>query len=163
MLKKSIIILVILLSSLLVNTRYRKIEKQDNNILVVDDKFINFYGYLSVPSINMYLGFYDFVNPLNNVDKNIEYINTGLDNVYLLAGHSGIGKNAYFNDLRYLKIDDDIYLEFENNTLHFKINNIYREIKNGQISIRKDENQVILTTCDQIYKGYQLIIEGIMV
>ena len=111
----------------------------------------------------MYLGFYDYDNPLNNVDENIELINTNIDNTYLLAGHSGIGKNTYFNDLRYLKLNDDIYLEFDGYTIHYQVINIYRELKNGQINIKRQEDQIILTTCDQLYKGYQLIIEGIKV
>jgi hypothetical protein len=36
-------------------------------------------------------------------------------------------------------------------------------VKNGKISIKMEENQVILTTCNQIKKGYQLIVEGNLV
>ena len=161
MLKKSIII-ILLLIILAASECNKEVDVKKNNT-IIEDKFIDYYGYLNIPSINMYLGFYEYDNPLNNVDKNIELIDTKINNTYLLAGHSGIGKNTYFNDLQYLKVNDDVYLEFINNTIHFQITNIYREIKKGKINIKKEEGQIILTTCDQIYKGYQLIIEGIKV
>ena len=44
--------------------------------------------------------------------------------------------------------------------LKYEIINIKSEKKNGKIKIKNKENQLILTTCDQIKKGNQLIIEA---
>lgn len=121
------------------------------------------YGHLKIPSIDMDLGFYDYDNPLNDVELNIEMIQIPVRNSYLFAAHSGIGKKAYFNDLANLKAGDDIYLEIADENNHYKINNIYRTIKDGDISIKTNEGMIYLTTCDQIIKGYQLVIEGILV
>ena len=71
-----------------------------------------------------------------------------------------MGNLAYFNDLKYLRKKDKIYLKFENKTLEYEVVNIRSNIKNGKIRIKNKENQLILTTCDQIKKGNQLIIEA---
>lgn len=118
-------------------------------------------GYLIIDSIDMNLGFYtNQDNPLNDVSKNIEFINTSIKDTYLLAGHSGIGKLAYFNDLRYVKLNDSIELVFKDKTIYYTVERIERVEKNGTISIKNEEKQIILTTCDQIVKGYQLVIVG---
>jgi len=137
-----------------------------NNEKVIEAKINYSYntetydGYLIIPVIDMKLGFYNIGNSLNDLSKNIEQIETGLENSYLFAAHSGTGKLAYFNDLRKLKVNDEITLEFRNKTKNYKVVNIRREEKNGSIHIKNEEDQLILTTCDQIVKGYQLIIEA---
>ena len=119
---------------------------------------LEYIGYLNIPKIAMNLGFYDYDNPLNNVEYNIEFINTGIDETYLIAAHSGVGQKAYFNDLAKLSIDDDIYLELYDKALHYKIIDITRTPKNGSINISKSSGFLYLTTCDQALKGYQLTI-----
>ena len=119
-----------------------------------------YYGYLIIPSIDMTYGFYDIQNELNSVDKNVTLIDAKVKNTYVLAAHSGTGNLAYFNDLKYLKEYDEIYLKFEDKILEYEVVNIKSEKKNGKIKIRNQENQLILTTCDQIRKGNQLIIEA---
>ena len=87
-------------------------------------------------------------------------INSNIENTYVLAAHSGSGNLAYFNDLKYLKKYDELYLKFKDKILKYEIVNIKSEKKNGKIKIKNKENQLILTTCDQIKKGNQLIIEA---
>ncbi len=120
----------------------------------------NYYGFLIIPSLNITYGFYDIHNEFNNVDRNVTLINSNIENTYVLAAHSGMGNLAYFNDLKYLRKKDKIYLKFENKTLEYEVVNIRSNIKNGKIRIKNKENQLILTTCDQIKKGNQLIIEA---
>ena len=111
----------------------------------------------------MNLGFYNYDNPLNDVESNIELIKIPVENSYLIAAHSGTGKKAYFNDLRLLDIGDDIYLDILREEKHYQVTNIYRTIKDGDISISNKSNMIYLTTCDQIFEGYQLVIEGTLV
>ena len=120
----------------------------------------NSYGFLIIPSLNMTYGFYDTQSKLNDVNKNVALIDSNIENTYILAAHSGMGNLAYFNDLKYLRKKDKIYLKFENKTLEYEVVNIRSNIKNGKIRIKNKENQLILTTCDQIKKGNQLIIEA---
>lgn len=112
----------------------------------------NYYGFLIIPSLNMTYGFYDTQSKLNDVNKNVALIDSNIENTYILAAHSGMGNLAYFNDLKYLRKKDKIYLKFENKTLEYEVVNIRSNIKNGKIRIKNKENQLILTTCDQIKK-----------
>lgn len=156
---KKIIVLCILLI-FLNGCSSNKVKDISVSLNTKESDFYTYLGYLVIPKINMKLGFYDYESKLNDVNKNIELINTGISNTYLIAAHSGTGTLAYFNDLRYLEINDEIYLKFKNKTNKYKIKNISRKIKDGKIKISKEENQIILVTCDQIVKGYNLIIEG---
>lgn len=158
MFKKTIILFILLI--FLNGCSSNKVKDISVSLNTKESDFYTYLGYLVIPKINMKLGFYDYESQLNDVNKNIELINTGISNTYLIAAHSGTGTLAYFNDLRYLEINDEIYLKFKNKTNKYKIKNISRKIKDGKIKISKEENQIILVTCDQIVKGYNLIIEG---
>lgn len=129
----------------------------------VDVNNLKYYGYLVIPRVNMKLGFYNVDNEKNNVGENVTLIDTGINNTYLLAAHSGSGPLAYFNDLRYLSVGDKITLIIDGNIMNYEVVNIRNEIKNGKINIKNEKNQVILTTCNQVKKGYQLIIEGSLI
>ena len=135
-----------------------------NEIINVSDEVSNdYYGYLIIPSINMNLGFYYYDDERNNVNQNVTLIKSNIENTFILAAHSGHGYLAYFNDLRYLKVDDEIILKFDTQENHYIIKRIRNEIKDGSINILNEKNQVILTTCNQVKKGYQLIIEASLV
>lgn len=129
----------------------------------VDVNNLKYYGYLVIPKVNMKLGFYNVDNEKNNVGENVTLIDTGINNTYLLSAHSGSGPLAYFNDLRYLSVGDKITLIIDGNIMNYEVVNIRNEIKNGKINIKNEKNQVILTTCNQVKKGYQLIIEGSLI
>lgn len=129
----------------------------------VDVNNLKYYGYLVIPKVNMKLGFYNVDNEKNSVGENVTLIDTGINNTYLLAAHSGSGPLAYFNDLRYLSVGDKITLIIDGNIMNYEVVNIRNEIKNGKINIKNEKNQVILTTCNQVKKGYQLIIEGSLI
>ena len=129
----------------------------------VDVNNLKYYGYLVIPKVNMKLGFYNVDNEKNNVWENVTLIDTGINNTYLLAAHSGSGPLAYFNDLRYLSVGDKITLIIDGNIMNYEVVNIRNEIKNGKINLKNEKNQVILTTCNQVKKGYQLIIEGSLI
>ncbi len=151
-------ILLIILTIILCSGCNKRTKTIESTTINYNDNFNTYYGYLTIPKINMHQGFYNTNNKLNDVSKNIELINTGIKNTYLFAAHSGVGNIAYFNNLRYLKNGDKITLEFKTITNIYKVIKITKEPKTGKISIPNKENQIILTTCDQIKKGYQLII-----
>lgn len=161
MLKKGLIIVLgIILVVIIFNKKNTLII--DNNISAEYDTQ-NYWGTLIIPSINLNLRFYNYDSPLNDVDKNIKMIETGINNTFLIAAHSGISDIAYFNDLYLLKEGDDIYMKFKDNDMHFKVVRNYKVPKSGEIAITSAENKIYLTTCDQIIKGYQIIVEGELV
>ena len=95
------IVIIVFLSLLLCGCNYNIEAIEESNY---HEEIETYYGVLIIPKINMYLGFYDENNKNNDVNKNVMLINTNIKNTYLLAAHSGTGKLAYFNDLRYLDI-----------------------------------------------------------
>lgn len=122
-------------------------EKEEN---VTND----YIGYLNIPKINLTKGFLSKKAPDNNVDKNLlvvegsSYPDVEKGN-FILAGHSGTGWNAYFNDLYKLKVGDKAYIEYKNKVYTYKIVNIYKQEKVGTIAIYRDYNKTTLTlvTC----------------
>lgn len=149
-----VIIIFLLLSGCGKNDEITNVSDEDNS---------DYYGYLIIPSISMNLGFYYYDDDKNNVNQNVTLIKSNIENTFILAAHSGHGYLAYFNDLRYLKVNDEIILKFKNQENHYRIKRIRNEIKDGSINILNEKNQVILTTCNQVKKGYQLIVEASLV
>jgi len=127
---------------------------------VTDD----YIGYLTIPKINLTKGFLDkrsltkgfldYRYSENDVEKNIlvvdgsNYPNVEKGN-FILAGHSGTGWKAFFNDLYKLKINDVIYINYKNKKCTYTITSIYTQPKIGKIAIYRDYNKTTLTliTC----------------
>ncbi len=115
---------------------------------------INYIGYLEIPKINLKKGFLDINDKDNDVEKNI-YVspNSSYPDVekgnLIIAGHSGTGWKAFFNDLYKLNKDDLIYVTYKNKKYTYKIDNIYKQNKSGKISIYRDyeKNTLTLVTC----------------
>ena len=139
----------------------KSVSISSSNGTIYDKYNTNEYiGYLIIPNIDMNLGFYDYESPLNDVEYNIELIKTPIEDTYLLAGHSGTGAKALFNDLHNLTIGANVYLKIDDIQIHYVISDIYRVEKIGSIKLKNIPGMLYLTTCDQIIKGYQLVIEG---
>ncbi len=121
----------------------------------IDDVVTNDYiGYLNIAKINLTKGFVDKRSEENNVDKNImviqesSYPDVDKGNL-IIAGHSGTGWNAYFNDLYKLQTGDIATVQYKNKKYNYKIVNIYKQKKVGTIAIYRDYNKTTLTlvTC----------------
>lgn len=121
----------------------------------IDDVVTNDYiGYLNIAKINLTKGFVDKRSEENNVDKNImviqesSYPDVDKGNL-IIAGHSGTGWNAYFNDLYRLQTGDIATVQYKNKKYNYKIVNIYKQKKVGTIAIYRDYNKTTLTlvTC----------------
>ncbi len=162
-LKRSVIVIFLIVIVILISYKSSNTISEVSKEPIIYDSYVNeeYYGYIKIPSIGMNLGFYEYDNPLNDVDLNVLWIPIPVENSYLFAAHSGVGSVAYFNDLRNVAIGDDIILSLGDKRLHYEVTNIYRTKKDGDIAISKNEGMIYLTTCDQVIKGYQLVIEGI--
>ena len=113
-----------------------------------------YIGTLIIDKININKGFYPKESELNDVDKNLlvveesDYPNVAKGNL-IIAGHSGDGWNAFFNDLYKLSVDDTAKVIYNNKTYTYKIVNIYKAPKVGTISIYRNKKRTTLTlvTC----------------
>ena len=89
----------------------------------------NYYiGKLEIPKIGFSRGFVSKTSKDNNVDKNITVIKEStMPDVkggnLIIAGHSGTGPLAFFNDLYKLNKKDRIYVYYNNKKYAYKIVN----------------------------------------
>lgn len=113
-----------------------------------------YLGYLTIPKINLTKGFLDYRSPHNNVDENVmvisgsNYPGTDKGN-FIIAGHSGTGWNAFFNDLYKLEVGDQAFVTYEGKKYEYNIVNIYKQPKTGKLAIYRNYDKTTLTliTC----------------
>lgn len=114
----------------------------------------DYIGYLTIPKINLKKGFLDQRSELNDVEKNIfivegsKYPDVEKGN-FMIAGHSGTGWKAFFNDLYKLTTGDIAEVSYKNKKYTYKIVNIYKQPKTGKIAIYRNYDKTTLTliTC----------------
>ena len=113
-----------------------------------------YIGYLMIPKINLTKGFLDIRSPENDVEKNIlvvdgsDYPDKEKGNL-IIAGHSGTGWKAFFNDLYQLQVNDKAYITYKGKKYTYNIVNIYKQPKTGKIAIYRNYEKTTLTliTC----------------
>lgn len=114
----------------------------------------NYIGYLNIPKINLTKGFLDNRSSENDVEKNIlvvegsNYPDVDKGN-FILAGHSGTGWKAFFNDLYKLSAGDTAKITYKDKTYTYQITNIYKQPKTGKLAIYRNYDKTTLTliTC----------------
>ena len=128
----------------------REIPKGEEEGPVTDE----YIGYLIIPKINLTKGFVDKRSSENDVEKNIlivdgsSYPDVERGN-FILAGHSGTGWKAFFNELYQLQLGDQAYVTYKENKYTYKLVNIYKQPKVGTVAIYRNYDETILTliTC----------------
>lgn len=122
---------------------------------------INQYiGVLRIPKINLTRGFFPVSSPQNNLNKNIYFLKESKPiNMIILAAHRGSSKVSFFNDLDKLSDGDEIFLDYKGKKYTYILNNRYDELKDGNLSIYRDETKdsLILITCNKFKNKYQTI------
>ena len=118
------------------------------------NKKIDYVAVLKIPKINLTKGLVNKDNPLNNVKYGIEILaNSSMPDKektnLILASHSGTASISYFDKLDKLKINDKVFIDYENKTYTYNVVNIYDVIKNGKVNLlyNKNKNNLILITC----------------
>ena len=114
----------------------------------------DYIGYLNIPKINLTKGFLDNRSSENDVEKNIlvvegsNYPDVDKGN-FILAGHSGTGWKAFFNDLYKLSAGDTAKITYKDKTYTYQITNIYKQPKTGKLAIYRnyDKTTSTLITC----------------
>ena len=99
-------------------------------------------------------GFVDKRSTENDVEKNIlvvegsNYPDVDKGN-FILAGHSGTGWKAFFNDLYKLSAGDTAKITYKDKTYTYQITNIYKQPKTGKLAIYRNYDKTTLTliTC----------------
>ena len=121
---------------------------------------------LMIPKINFRMNIYNFDSKLNDVDYNIEILKDSsvIDKLFFIVGHSGMGDNCYFNDIKKLEIGDYVYLDVDHEVLIYKIIDRYYIVKNGYMNLGFDKyNRLYLITCDISDGNRQLVLKGILI
>lgn len=131
------------------NTREEQ-QQEELKTQVTND----YIGYLNIPKINLTKGFLDSRSEDNDVEKNIlvvdgsNYPDVDKGN-FILAGHSGTGWKAFFNDLHKLSAGDIAKITYKDKTYTYQIVNIYTQPKTGKLAIYRnyDKKTLTLITC----------------
>ncbi len=168
-LKRNILIgSIICILLLAVNVYSRKIEEVKINNFISSSSNKNSYnkdmiGVLEIPKINLRKSLYSKESIYNNVDINLEILSSSdfpdkENGNVIIAGHSGIGSKAYFNNLVKLDINDIAYIYYNNIKYTYKLNKVYEIDKTGNASIIRNKNISTLTliTC-KINSNKQII------
>lgn len=138
-------------------------KTQDNtpqNIEQTEEEYVptpnpnGYLGILTIDKINLQQGFFDKDNENNNVSKNLTFLSPSNypdeknGNVILVA-HSGTTHIAYFKNLYKLTEGDAAKIEYKGHLYTYKIDNIYNETKDGNVTIYRDTTKQTLTmiTC----------------
>ena len=130
-------------------------ETQEETPVEESDTYTDEYiGYLIIPKINLQKGFVDKRSTENDVEKNImivegsNYPDVEKGN-FIIAGHSGTGWKAFFNDLYQLTTGDTAYVTYKGKKYTYTITNIYKQQKTGKIAIYRnyDKTTLTLVTC----------------
>ncbi len=137
----------------------------ESNYIDNDINNNDYIGIISIPKINLKKGLVDINSKNNNVKYNIEILNNStmpdkdISNLFL-ASHSGNGKNAYFNKLYELDINDYIYFYYNDIKYTYIVSDIYKVDKIGKINIGRNNNNKMITliTCDQVDKTKQIVL-----
>ncbi len=139
----------------------KKQQKEENSIEINEEEAPNdeetyetYAGTLEIPKIGFYKGFYNKYSTLNDVKFNIkildisDYPDKEKGNV-IIIGHSGNYSNSYFANLYMLSNGDTASITYNNKKYTYQINNIYTDIKDGSVTIYRDQNRSTLTliTC----------------
>lgn len=143
------------------------IENSDTSVSDIEVDPNQYIGTLIIDKINLNKGFYPKESEFNDVDKNLllvkesNYPNEAKGNL-ILAGHSGNAWNSFFNDLYKLSVGDTAKVIYNNKTYTYKIVNIYKAPKVGNISIYRNKNRTTLTlvTCTNFDSTTQTIYIG---
>ena len=115
-----------------------------------------YFAVIEIPKIHLKKGLYAINHPYNDVDYNIMILKESnmpdqLQGNFMVAAHSGTGRNAYFNQLHELELGDFASIYYHGVQYIYQVTKIYHVEKTGFVSIHRNMNETTLTmiTCDQ--------------
>ncbi len=130
---------------------------------VIEEKKEDILLWLEIPKIELMQEVYFIDSPLNDVKYHVEILEeSNLKNhIFYLASHSGVGSNAYFNDLIELEKGDIVWISYEGKRFDFIVEEMYYIPKNGYFKVEEDYFGVVyLITCSLVSSKEQLVVKA---
>lgn len=136
-----------------------RLEKLNNKM---KEKYI---GVIEIPSIELKRGLPDPYSSNNFVNKNIEIIKPyhmpdEEGKVMILASHSGTSKVAFFDNLRYISLNDNVYIYYNDIKYEYKVIDKYQIKKTGYFNLKDYDNETLLAliTCNPNNSKKQIVV-----
>ena len=149
----------------IIETPKEEYEHKEENKIKKETKYI-YEAVLEIPKINLRKGLvkstknFDSINYAVSIDENSIYPNE-IGN-FILYAHSGNSSISYFDNLKYLDMNDEIKIYYKGKWYFYNVLKKYEIDKNGMLSIYNDgtSKYITLTTCSQENKNKQIVILG---
>ncbi len=130
----------------------------------------NYVAVLEIESINLKRGLVNPNSKYNNVNYNIQIMETSnmpdVENSNLiLAGHNGSSYVSFFKNLYKMSEGDLINIYYQGYKYVYQFSNSYEVDKTGIVSIIRDKNKnaITLITCKKNSKDKQLVFIGYLI
>lgn len=120
---------------------------------------------LEIPSISLKQELYDKNDVRNNLNEHIIFLPSSSTpdkdkgNV-IIAGHNGLTNAAYFKNLHRLKLGDMISLTYYGKSYTYKVVDMYKVAKTGQVEVIRDSNKRTITLITCSGNKDQLVVIG---
>lgn len=141
------------------------IEEKDLSERKNENESSEYIGILEIPSISFKRGFVAKNDKSNNISENIQILKeSDMPDVnrgnFIIAGHSGSGRIAFFKNLHCVKFNDLIHVYYNQVKYTYRVVDFYIEPKVGNIHIYRNNEKttLTLTTCNQDKKDSQIVI-----
>ena len=149
----------------IIETPKEEYEHKEENKIKKESKY-SYEAVLEIPKINLRKGLvkstknFDSINYAVSIDENSIYPNE-IGN-FILYAHTGNSSISYFDNLKYLDINDEIKIYYKGKWYFYNVLKKYEIDKNGMLSIYNDgiSKYITLTTCSQENKNKQIVILG---
>lgn len=149
----------------IIETPKVKEDEKEENKIKKETKY-SYEAVLEIPKINLRKVLvkstknFDSINYAVSIDEHSIYPNE-IGN-FILYAHSGNSSISYFDNLKYLDINDEIKIYYKEKWYFYNVLKKYEIDKNGMLSIYNDgvSKYITLTTCSQENKNKQIVILG---
>lgn len=147
-------------------------QKDDENNLGTESKVLKnevledeYLGIISIPKIGLRKKLYDIGSYRNDVDRNIEVLDSSkmpdvMGGNFILAAHNGNTSLGYFRDLHKLKVGDEVTIDYKNKNYVYEVSKIYDVLKTGKVAIKRDKSQSTITLITCLGNDRQLVVIG---
>ena len=147
-------------------------KKDDENNLGTESKVLknevledDYLGIISIPKIGLRKKLYDIGSYRNDVDRNIEVLDSSkmpdvMGGNFILAAHNGNTSLGYFRDLHKLKVGDEVTIDYKNKNYVYEVSKIYDVLKTGEVAIKRDKSQSTITLITCLGNDRQLVVIG---
>ena len=109
----------------------------------------NYVAVIKIPKIGLEKGLCEKGSYCNNVNRNIQIMKESTypdiaNCTFILAGHSGSGKVAFFKNLYKLSQDDEVSIFYQVKEYKYKVVNIYDIEKTGTANIIRNKEKTTM-------------------